>query len=1066
MSGGGCVGATAKLFVMSKFVLHGLWLPVSGLGLWIERVDGHRIVTPDEVPEGTFPEVVESVLRKKSFRNRARVSLRTPKGKEISLMVPMAMFAPDQTPRTLAMLSFLDEETPAATKQQREAMGHDLMWLIRMYKGLRSFVKAGRVTIRLSYQANEWYPMWELSSGLGERGWLAEMVAAAPGILTVNNRSLTEDMATELTHWITFAELISLAHEPRPYQWHNFVRNLLVTAPIKRGRNQLLKGINEWKDSITSVDLQLIFIVEEPPKDDDFEKIPGDRVIGYKGDGVAKDPESDNGLAESVEDTWAVRVSVRSGTDAPQPIRVDQLDRGSIEKLREARRRATEIAPALLPENSLEAPYLYDHAGDWDIYLSTDDLVRFISSDVQALKSAGFTVMLPKSWAHMETKARIETREVRDPAIAATVSHVGMDKLVEYDWHISVGDTVLSDAEMEQLVRSKSGLIKLRGEWVMADTSSLGKITEYMEQLAKTSQKRAKKELDKLVREAERARLLGQEGWQELVAEAEQKTREYNELIKDDEEFGQVTIGELRELALESMASEPIEFRGSTWHTSLLGGMETKAPERIELPDTVHAELREYQRRGVDWLYWMSRNNVGAVLADDMGLGKTLQLLSLLAVEKDRGQATGPTLVIAPTSVVGNWAREAAKFVPSLKILVQHGAQRLKDAEFLEAVSSVDVVVTSYGTTARDHQTLGLVEWDRVVLDEAQAIKNSSTMASKAVRSLPSRHRIALTGTPVENRLSEMRSILDFCNPGVLGSTSFFRNHFAKAIERENDEQMAERLRLLTAPFILRRLKTDPNIIDDLPEKSEQIITVKMMPEQAALYKALVDDVQLQLEQREGMARRGLVLASLTRIKQICNHPAHYLGDGSPVTIKGKHRSGKVAELMRIVDEAQLNGERILVFTQYKAFGDILKPYLSQQLGQDIPFLHGGVTKAKRDQMVIDFQEPDGPPAMILSLKAGGTGLNLTAASVVVHMDRWWNPAVENQATDRAFRIGQQRNVQVYKMITAGTLEESIQDILEGKTQLAGAVVGEGEGWLTELNPEQLAQLMSYREQD
>ena len=296
-----------------------------------------------------------------------------------------------------------------------------------------------------------------------------------------------------------------------------------------------------------------------------------------------------------------------------------------------------------------------------------------------------------------------------------------------------------------------------------------------------------------------------------------------------------------------------------------------------------------------------------------------------------------------------------------------------------------------------------------------------------------------------------------------MGTASFFRNHFAKAIERNNDEEMSERLRALTAPLILRRVKTDPNIIDDLPEKSEQIFTVSMTTEQAALYKALVNEVKKSLEDATGISKRGIVLASLTRIKQICNHPAHYLGDDSPVVIKGKHRSGKVKELMRIVDAATESGERLLIFTQYKAFGDILQPYLSGQLGHEIPFLHGGVTKNKRDQMVEDFQADDGPQAMILSLKAGGTGLNLTAASIVVHMDRWWNPAVENQATDRAFRIGQRRNVQVYKMITAGTLEESIQDILDGKTQLAGAVVGEGEGWLTELEPDQLAELMSYR---
>jgi len=416
--------------------------------------------------------------------------------------------------------------------------------------------------------------------------------------------------------------------------------------------------------------------------------------------------------------------------------------------------------------------------------------------------------------------------------------------------------------------------------------------------------------------------------------------------------------------------------------------------------------------------------------------------------------------------VVGNWAAEAQKFVPSLKVVMHHGPQRLGDEEFLAKARAADLIVTSYGVVSRDFKMLGEVGFDRVVLDEAEAIKNSSTRVSKTVRSLPSRHRVALTGTPVENRLSEMRSILDFCNPGVLGSASFFRNHFAKAIEREQDSDMTERLRQLTAPFILRRLKTDPSIIDDLPEKSEKIIRVDMTTEQASIYKALVEDVQKQLDQREGMSRKGLVLATITRIKQICNHPAHFLGDGSAITVKGRHRSGKVEALMKLIDDAVKEERRMLIFTQYTAFGRILAPYLSDRLGTNIPFLHGGVTKPGRDRMVAEFQAPDGPPAMILSLKAGGTGLNLTAASIVVHMDRWWNPAVENQATDRAFRIGQQNNVDVYKMITAGTMEESIQDILDGKMHLASAIVGEGEGWITELNPEELAMLMSYREKE
>ena len=1013
---------------MASYLLHGLWLPVSGLSLWIEQVEGHKIVMPSAVPEGTFPDVVDTILEKKTFRNRARVSLRTPKGKDVSLMVPMAMFAPDEAVETLAKLEYLDTDSQAVTAEQRLTIAPDLLWLIRAYRGLYRFVRAGRVTIRLSYQAGEWYPMWQLASGLGERSWLAEMLAAAPGILTINNRALSDDLADELTHWIAYTQLKPQIEAPRAAPWHDFALALLKTSPVKKGRAQLLRGLNEWKDSITSVDLQLVFLVEEPQEDED--------------------PE---------ETIWPIRVLVRSGTDSPRPVKQEQLDRGSVEKLRDARRHAFDVAPRLKYNSGQASPY----GGDWDVYLSTEQLVEFVTHDAAALRKAGFTVMLPKSWSHMETKAKLETVEAHDPAEGSTKAHIGMEKLVNYDWKLSVGDTQLTDSEMEELVQSKSGLIKLRGEWVMADTQSLNKIQQYMRELADTARRRALKELEKLAATAEMARQLGQPGWEELVAEVERRRKEFNE----GEEEAVVSLADLREMALKSMAEDPIAFTGSEWHASLLGGMETTAPDRVDIPDTVHAELRDYQRRGVDWLYWMSQNNIGAVLADDMGLGKTLQLLSLLAVEKAASDdaAWNPTLVVAPTSVVGNWAREAARFVSDFTVLVQHGTGRLKDEDLVEAAQAADVVITSYGTVARDFLTLSKVDWDRVVLDEAQAIKNAATRSSKAVRAIPSRHRVALTGTPIENRLSEMRSILDYCNPGILGSASFFRNHFAKSIEREGSDVMAERLRLLTAPFILRRLKTDPNIIDDLPEKSEQIITVRMTDEQAALYKALVNDVDEALKKKEGMSRRGLVLASLTRIKQICNHPAHFLGDGSAVTIKGRHRSGKVEELMRIIDQAIESRERVLIFTQYRAFGDILQPYLSDQLGCDIPFLHGGVSKNRRDHMVEDFQAPDGAPVMLLSLKAGGTGLNLTAASIVVHMDRWWNPAVENQATDRAFRIGQERNVQVYKMITAGTLEESIQDILDGKTQLAGAVVGEGEGWLTELTPEQLAELMSYK---
>ncbi|QPK79963.1 DEAD/DEAH box helicase [Corynebacterium lizhenjunii] len=1036
---------------MSSFLIHGVWLPSAGLGVWIEQLEGHKIVTPAAVPQGYFPPALEKILKGKTFRNRARMSLRTPKGKDVTLMVPMALFDPlgmvETLQRTRESLS-----SPEVSAQQRQTLAPDLLWLAQAYAGLAQWVRAGRVTLRMNYQSGEWVPMWQLATGLAERGWLAEMIAAAPQVLTVNNGVLAEDMADELTHWIAFRELQELSTQPRPYPWHHFVDSILHTTAVRKGRAQLLRGLNEWRDSIMDVQLQLVFIVEEPGDE------PQEPAVGVGAGAEGASASSDEG------DMWPVRVCVRSGTDAPVPMRQTQLDHSSMERLRASQQRAIAISPLLDPNTYHPHPEEAYRMGDWDVYLTTDDLVRFVSTDTAQLQAAGFTVMLPKAWAHMSTTAQLEVREI-DPAAAAnaaTHSHVGFEKLVAYDWKVSVGDTQLSDEEMEQLVASKSGLIKLRGQWVMADTSTLSKIGDYMEQLAAAARKQARARVEEALRRAEEARELGLPGWEERLERA-QEAQQALLAYEDDDTQGVVSLAELRRLALESAVEQPVEFSGSAWHASLLGGMDSPSPQPVDIPPTVHAQLREYQHRGVDWLYWMSRNNLGAVLADDMGLGKTLQLLSLLAVEQELADSPGPTLVVAPTSVVGNWRREAARFVPHFKVIVHHGTQRPRGADFLKAVADADVVITSYGTATRDFAVLGAVEWEHVVLDEAQAIKNPGTHTSKAVRSLPARQRIALTGTPVENRLSEMRSIVDFCNPGVLGSASFFRNHFAKPIEGGQAPELAEHLRALVAPFILRRLKTDKSIIDDLPEKTEQVITVNLTSEQAALYRSLVDDITRRLESAEPMARRGLILASLTRIKQICNHPAHYLGDGSAVTLKGKHRSGKVAELIRIIDEAQQAGERLLIFTQYRAFGQLLVPYLSQHLGQEVPFLHGGVSKNKRDAMVEDFQRGDGPAAMVLSLKAGGTGLNLTAANIVVHMDRWWNPAVENQATDRAFRIGQQRNVQVYKMITAGTLEESIQDILDGKTKLAGAVVGEGEGWLTELNPDQLAELMHYR---
>ncbi|MEX3505709.1 DEAD/DEAH box helicase [Corynebacterium sp. LK2510] len=995
---------------MPKFLLHGLWLAESGLNLWVEQVEGHKIVMPSQVPEGTFPPAVAALLDDVHFRHRARVRLQTPRGRQVNLKVPTAAFAPDQAVAALASLAFLDDRSPAASSAQRESIAPDLYWLIRAYTGITQFIKAGRVSIHVPYRDGSWFAEWQLGTGVEERGWLAEMIAAAPGVLTVNNPSLSENIAQTLVHWAASARLREVQEDTRPYPWHDFVNSLLYSAPLRRGGGQLSLRVSEWNGSITAVNLQLVFIVEQP----------AEPLEGASLDGAAQ--------GSTVQ--WPVRVQVRAGTDSPRPIRLADYDAQTAQTLRKAFARAAEVSGLLDPAAHPRLPWtpMSSDDGEWDVYLGTEEIVRFVTVDALRLRGRGFAVMLPRSWSTAETTATLKVAKADDPHDASTTTNFDFDTLVAYDWRLSVGGVELTDEEMAQLVRSKSGLVKLRGEWVLADTASLAKTKRYMAALAGQSES------------------------------------------GESDTTGVVTAGQLRQLALESSVDEPVEFAGSPWFTSLVGGMDRPAPERVEVPETVQAQLRDYQRRGVDWLTYMSRNHLGAVLADDMGLGKTLQLLTLLAVERAAGRATGPTLIVAPTSVVGNWAREAARFVPSLRARVHHGSDRLKKEALISAIAETDILITSYGVVSRDVDTLAKVEWYHVVLDEAQAIKNAGTRASKSVRAIPARHRIALTGTPIENKLSELRSLLDFVNPGMLGSQSFFRNHFAKAIETRRDEaladEMSERLQRLTAPFILRRLKTDPAIIDDLPEKLESVRAVDMTAEQAALYTALVEDLTAELEKREGMARKGLVLASITRIKQICNHPAHFLGDGSPVTVKGKHRSGKVALLMELLDEAIASDQRVLIFTQYKAFGDLLQPYLSDRLGEIVPFLHGGVGKSARDTMVERFQEPDGPRAMILSLKAGGTGLNLTAASVVIHMDRWWNPAVENQATDRAFRIGQNKNVTVYKMITRGTLEESIQDVLDGKMHLAGTVVGEGEGWITELGTEDLAQLMSYRGQE
>jgi hypothetical protein len=484
------------------------------------------------------------------------------------------------------------------------------------------------------------------------------------------------------------------------------------------------------------------------------------------------------------------------------------------------------------------------------------------------------------------------------------------------------------------------------------------------------------------------------------------------------------------------------------WVTRLLNGLPDETLTEAEEPDGFVGALRPYQRRGLAWLQLLARLGLGGCLADDMGLGKTATTLAHLV---DR---PGPHLVVCPLSVVHNWEAEAARFTPGLEVVVHHGAGR--ELANTSDIGERTIVLTTYGLLPRDIEALAGVEWGTVVLDEAQTVKNPNTKAARAVRLLRAAQKIALTGTPVENRLSELWAILDAVNPGSLGGLQRFRDQFGVPIERHGDEEAAARLRRLTRPFVLRRTKADRRLIPDLPDKIEQIAWAELTREQVVLYQRIVDELLAAADEATGMKRRGLVLAALTRLKQICNHPAHALRDGSRLA----GRSGKLARFDEIVHDLLDIGDRAIVFTQFREMGELLTAHITERFGVGATFLHGGVSRTRRTSMIAQFQNGTGPPILVVSLKAGGTGLNLTAATHVVHYDRWWNPAVEDQATDRAWRIGQDQTVHVHKLVCRGTVEERIGQIIDDKRALADAVVGSGEAWLSELSTDQLRELV------
>lgn len=721
------------------------------------------------------------------------------------------------------------------------------------------------------------------------------------------------------------------------------------------------------------------------------------------------------------------------------------LDRGKVryvsaaEQLLMALGQASELAPEL--EIALLQPR------PEGIKLEQQSFFEFLTHAVPRLQKAGVTVLMPSRWSRAGRRKaglRLQMLNRGNERAPGAPNALGMEQLVAFKAEPMLDGKPVTAEELAALAEASVPYVMFRGEWIEVDTKEIRQVLRYM-----------KKEEEQYMPLSE---------WLHLAAE------------------------EGEDAAWKGLSVFGAESEGLL--SFLLDGQVLRSIEPRQVPAELHGELRPYQERGYQWLSAMRELGFGVCLADDMGLGKTIQVITcLLDLKHEEQQAAAeearenemygsgdpsesgeivsaeavnlPALIVCPTSLLGNWQRELKRFAPNLSLYIHHGGQRLHGSAFQAEAQAHDIVLTTYHLAGRDGPDLASLHWSTVVLDEAQYIKNYRTKQAQSVMRLSAPHRIAMTGTPVENRLSELWSIFQFLNPGYLGTASSFRQRYTGMGTSEENSTSLRELHRLVSPFMLRRLKSDPDIRKDLPEKLELKSYCSLTPEQTILYQRVVDDLMGGLDGRNGIARKGIVLSSLTKLKQICDHPV--LADSSRKDHAKVEASGKMERLLELVDAIRDNGESALIFTQYVAMGELLVSRLTQRYEEEPYFLHGGVSKAQRDEMVETFQKGEGPSLFVLSLRAGGVGLNLTRASHVIHYDRWWNPAVENQATDRVFRIGQNRNVQVHKLICQGTLEERIDELIESKKALSEQVVGSGENWLTEMSDDELRGLISLQ---
>jgi hypothetical protein len=725
----------------------------------------------------------------------------------------------------------------------------------------------------------------------------------------------------------------------------------------------------------------------------------------------------DDGLAEVKETTWraalhlderplnglALELWLHAGDDPTLNLPVSMLWQGGEDgfafvrggdPLGDLEQQLEELLPLLATEG-IE----FDEAEPVDAELDAETASYFLRELMPQLERRNVPVLLPAAWLRAPTRLRANMTARSEQHSSGLLS---TSVLASFDWRLAVGDTELSDDELRALAAAKSPVVQVDGQWQAVRPADVKRALRFLERRRQGV------------------------GFVDLV-------RAVSGLETDEAGL------ELGSVHLDASLDE------------LLSGKDARFRPR-PTPNGMRHQLFPFQERGHGWLRMLGDLGIGAILADDMGLGKTVQAIAMLVSEREEhgADAFGPTLVVCPMSVARQWVAEVERFAPGLRVHLHHGSDRLANEALVRKVRAVDVVVTSYDIATRDVEVLAGVQWDRLLMDEAQDVKNPATKRARALRTLPARRRVAMTGTPIENRLSELWAIMDILNPGLLGSREWFNRIFAQPIEVDRDDAALERLRAVVQPFILRRAKDEPEVELDLPPITVEKDYCKLTIEQASLYQATVDRWFPRIESHEDrFGRRGAVLAMLSHLKQVCNHPEMLMHTGQPL----EGRSGKLERLVELLQEVPA-GDKSLVFTQYPSF-DRLVPHLAERLGRKVGFFHGRLNARQRDELLRAFasEEPGGPTILVISIRAGGRGLNLPAANHVFHFDRWWNPAVEQQATDRAHRLGQHKPVYVHSLICTGTLEERIDRLLDSKRELVEKVMaGRSEDWLGDLD--------------